>query len=130
MPSGAPLAGDDNGPMSDESQIEIPPAFIALYVEPGRSKPSLGREQIAARYGFCEDLATMLTDTARSRLWELGIAEADVLERIHLGLVGGETGLNPSEAWWVSGRLAELLEWELPASITDTSRPTPRSAGR
>jgi hypothetical protein len=101
--------------MSDESQIEIPPSFIALFVEPGRIKPSASRAEIQQRYEFCEDLASMLTETAQSRLWELGITESDVLARIRGGLLAGEAGVNATEAEWVTRRLAELLGWAIPA---------------
>lgn len=100
--------------MSDDNQIEVPPSFIALFVEPGRIKPNAPRAEIQQRYEFCEDLASMLTDTAQSRLWELGITEADVLARIHGGLLAGEVGVNEAEAQWVLRRLAELLGWESP----------------
>jgi hypothetical protein len=100
--------------MSDESQIEIPPSFIALFVAPGRIKPSASRAEIQQRYEYCEDLATMLTETAQSRLWELGITERDVLERIREGLLAGQAGVNAAEAEWVTRRLAELLGWEGP----------------
>ena len=33
--------------MSDEYQIEIPASFMALYVLPGRQKPSLPRDEFA-----------------------------------------------------------------------------------
>jgi hypothetical protein len=99
---------------SDDNQIEIPPSFIALFVEPGRIKPSASRAEIQQRYEFCEDLASMLTDTAQSRLWELGITEADVLERIGGGLLAGPAGVNAAEAQWVTRRLAELLGWSSP----------------
>ena len=98
--------------MSDENQIVVPPSFIALFVEPGRIKPSAPREHIAERYEFCEDLATMLMDPARSKLWELGVDEADVLERVRRGLLAGDAGVNAAEAQWVTTRLAELLQWQ------------------
>lgn len=100
--------------MSDDNQIELPPSFIALFVEPGRIKPNAPRAEIQQRYEYCEDLANMLTETAQSRLWELGITEADVLARIHGGLLAGEVGVNEAEAQWVLRRLAELLGWESP----------------
>ncbi len=100
--------------MSDDNQIEVPPSFIALFVEPGRIKPNAARAEIQQRYEFCEDFASMLTETAQSRLWELGITEADVLARIHAGLLTGEVGVNAAEAQWVLRRLAELLGWESP----------------
>ena len=98
--------------MSDENQIEVPPSFIALFVPPGRIKPTAPRHEIQQRYEYCEDLANMLTETAQSRLWELGIAERDVLERIHAGLHAGQAGVDEAEAGWVIQRLAELLGWE------------------
>jgi hypothetical protein len=101
--------------MSDEdSQIVIPPAFIALYVPPGRIKPIEPRAFIAERHEFCEDLASTLTETAQLHLWNLGVTEADVLERIHRGLAQmseGDAAVSAVEARWVTGRLAELLGW-------------------
>lgn len=100
--------------MSDESQIVVPQSFVALFVDPGRVKPNASRQHILARYELCEDLATMLMDHAKSNLWELGVAQADVLERVHRGLHDDEAGLEVVEAAWVTRRLAELLEWDCP----------------
>lgn len=102
----------------DEHQVEVPPSFIALFVPPGRIKPTASREHIRERYEFCEDLANMLTETASTRLWEMGIAERDVLERVGDGLREGPIGLSPEESTWVLRRLAELLGWEDPFSGT------------
>ncbi len=98
--------------MSDGNQIIIPPSFIALFVEPGRSKPSATREHIYERYDLCEDLANLLTEQATNKLWELGITEADVLERIHQGLGDVDIGLSAAQAQWVISRLAEILGWQ------------------
>ena len=98
--------------MSDGNQIIIPPSFIALFVEPGRIKPSASREHIYARYDLCEDLANLLTEQATNKLWELGITEEDVLERIHQGLGAVDIGLSPAESQWVICRLAEILGWQ------------------
>ncbi len=100
--------------MSEDSQIVVPPSFIALFIAPGRSRPNAPREEIAARHEHCEDLANLLTEHARTQLWQLGVTEADVLERIHRGLLAGDTALPPAQARWVLCRLAELLEWEQP----------------
>jgi hypothetical protein len=97
--------------MSDENQIEVPPSFIALFVPPGRIKPTAAREHIRQRYEWCEDLAGMFVETAQTKLWELGVTEADVLSRIHAGLVAGAGGVEHHEAQWVTCRLAELLGW-------------------
>jgi len=111
--------------MSDEYQIEIPQSFMALYVEPGRQKPTLTRDALATRYELCEDMAQMLVDTASTLLFSLGITESDVLVRVQRGLVGeigGEVAgeeavVSPAEASWVLSRLAELLNWKpLPAT--------------
>ncbi|CAN1556643.1 hypothetical protein MCEGE14_02439 [Burkholderiaceae bacterium] len=98
--------------MSDGNQIIIPPSFVALFVEPGRSKPSATREHIYERYDLCEDLANLLTEQATNKLWELGITEADVLERIHQGLGDVDIGLSAAQAQWVISRLAEILGWQ------------------
>jgi len=98
--------------MSDDNQIIIPPSFIALFVEAGRTKPNATREHIYERYDLCEDMANLLTEQATNKLWELGITEADVLERIHQGLGDAEIGLSAAEAQWVILRLAEILGWQ------------------
>lgn len=97
--------------MSDESQVFVAPSFIALFIEPGRTKPSATREHIAARHEFCEDLANLLTEHASAKLFELGVTEGDVLERIQRGLSAGDASVSPAEAEWVVRRLAELLGW-------------------
>ncbi len=97
--------------MTPESQFEIPPSFIALYLEPGRLKPHATREVIASRYEFCEDLAVMLTEHAAGVKGDLKVTEEDVLVRIHRGLLAEASGVNPKEAEWVVTRLAELLNW-------------------
>jgi hypothetical protein len=98
--------------MSDDNQTIIPPSFIALFIEPGRTKPSATREHIYARYDLCEDLTNVLTEQATNKLWELGITETDVLERIHQGLGDVDIGLTAVEAQWVILRLAEILGWQ------------------
>jgi hypothetical protein len=100
--------------MSDDNQIEIPPSFIALFVEPGRIRPNATRAGITQRYEFCEALATMLVERAQTLQWQLGITEADVLERLHAGLRGPDAPVPPNEGEWIISRLAELLEWERP----------------
>ncbi|MGE0349698.1 ATPase with chaperone activity [Hydrogenophaga sp.] len=100
--------------MSDEPQIEIPPSFIALYLAPGRQKPGLPRDDLTARYELCEDMAQMLTDTARQMEFSLGITESDVLERCLQGLRMEPVVVSEAESVWVVRRLAELLDWPAP----------------
>lgn len=97
--------------VSEDSQIVVPPSFIALFVPPGSVKPRASRLRIAERYELCEDLAQMLTDTASTKLFQLGVTEADVLERIHRGLLVEGAPVDAQEARWVVTRLAELLGW-------------------
>lgn len=99
-----------------ESQITVPASFIALFIEPGRSRPSATRQQIAQRYDLCEDLANLLTEQASTIKWELGVTEHDVLERVLRGLLAGPAPgvaavVDAREAQWVVTRLAELLGW-------------------
>jgi hypothetical protein len=100
--------------MSDASQIVIPPSFVALFLTPGRTRPQAGREHIAQRYELCEDLASALTEPAKTEQWSSGATEADVLQRMHRGLSADAAGLSSAEAVWVVRRLAELLEWPDP----------------
>jgi hypothetical protein len=95
--------------MSDENQVFLPPSFVALFVPPGRLKPTAPRAEITARYQLCEDLAQMLVETAQTQRWSLGITTADVLARIAAGLPQTGLGLSEAEAGWVMTRLAELL---------------------
>jgi hypothetical protein len=96
----------------DADQTEIPRSFIDLFVKPGAIKPSQPRAAIAQRYELCEDMAQMLTEHARAKLFELGVAEQDVLERVQLGLLAPGSVVTAQEAAWVIRRLAELLEWQ------------------
>lgn len=102
--------------MSEDSQIVVPPAFIALFIPPGRMKPTQAPAHIAARHEFCEDLAQLLMEQAQTLLFSLGVTESDVLQRIHRGLLVDGSGLTTDEAGWVQHRLAELLGWPQPAT--------------
>ena len=101
--------------MTDDYQIDIPPSFLALFTDPGRSKPNAPRDHVAARYELCEDLANLLTQTAQEMQFSLGIDESNVLQRCHQGLAGDASAVDAKEAEWVVCRLAELLNWRLPA---------------
>jgi len=72
---------------------------------------------VAARYELCEDMASMLTETARNNLLSPCIIEDDVLRQCYRGLTGGGAVVTEPEAGWVIYRLAELLEWPEPSSV-------------
>lgn len=97
--------------MDDPNQLELPGSFVALFIDPGRQRPSATRAAITARYEFCEDLANHLVEYARAQHHDLGITEGHVLERVQLGLEQPLSGVNPVEARWVVRRLAELAGW-------------------
>lgn len=100
--------------MDDHSQILIPDSFVALYLSPGRSRPSLPRDELATRYELCEDLAQALVEHARAMLFGQGVSEDEVLLRCHRGLLVEGSVVSTLEATWVVRRLAELLGWECP----------------
>lgn len=97
--------------MDEESQIQVPPSFIALFVEPGRVKPRASRAHITERYEYCEDLAQLLAQRATEIRADLGITGTDVLERMERGLTEPAARVDPAEARWVTTRLAEILGW-------------------
>ena len=76
--------------MSADNQIEIPPSFIALYLTPGRDRPTAPHEEIFARYELCEDMACMLTEHARELAFDEDM-EQRVLRQCHEGLFGGKS---------------------------------------
>lgn len=96
--------------MIDDGQSPVPTSFVELFLDRGRTRPGASRDRIVARHELCEDLAQLLTETARDRLHELHVTEADVLERILSGLEAGDS-VDAREARWVVRRLAELLGW-------------------
>ena len=102
--------------MSEDSQIEVPESFVALYRQPGRTKLRAPRDEIATRYGFCEDLAQALTDHARGIHHGQGVDEGEVLVRCLHGLQTAESGVDAAEALWVVRRLAEQLDWPDPGA--------------
>jgi hypothetical protein len=97
-----------------DSQLVVPPSFVALYLTPGKIKPSAPREEILARYEFCEDLATTLTEHACTKLAALDLTEAQALTMIYRGMLGEEAVVSMAEAQWTVRRLAELLNWAQP----------------
>jgi hypothetical protein len=97
--------------MSDESQIEVPASFRALYVD-ARQRLTLPLRELAARYELCEDLAHQLVERASTVHFSLGVSEDEVLARMHRGLLSPVPMVEPAEAAWVVRRLAELAGWD------------------
>lgn len=108
--------------MDDASQIHIPESFIRLYAPPGRPRPHQLAAQIARRFEVCDELAATLAPRAQELQFQLGITEADVIDKMLetlLALTGGqgsdgqaaEAVLSEVEARWVVGHLAEQLGW-------------------
>ena len=97
--------------MSQDNQIYIPESFMALFVAPGRYKPTASHAEVSARYELCEDMANMLTDTAQTMQFSLGVTEQDVLMQCLRGLQAEASVVSLPESVWVVQRLAELLNW-------------------
>jgi hypothetical protein len=95
--------------MDNDNQIVIPESFIALFVRPGRSKPTEPYDVVLQRYELCEDLACALVEQATTKKWELGVETPDIVQRIGQGLAGGAAGISDPEAEWVCKRLTELM---------------------
>ena len=110
--------------MTQEFQIDIPASFMALYVPPGKIKPTLGQRELAARYELCEDLANLLTEKAANLQFTLGITEELVLAQCEAGLLTEPAVVTPGEARWVVCRLAELLQWPMD-QLLQSSAPKP-----
>ena len=94
----------------DDNQTFVPDSFIALYRD-ARNRLTVPRETIAARYELCEDMAALLTDHCSTVHFRDGVDEAQVLQRVHRGLLAPPTTLAAFEAEWVVRRTAELLGW-------------------
>jgi hypothetical protein len=86
-PGGRPKPADST--MSEGNEIVVPPSFIALFVAPGRIKPSETGDTIAARYEMCEDLAQTLTEQALTKMFQVRVTEDDGLKPVLLGLRTG-----------------------------------------
>jgi hypothetical protein len=108
--------------MSDEYQVFIPPSFHAVHAD-ARGRLQLPLREFRARYELCEDLAQALVERAQALKFDLGVTEADVLQRIGQGLQPPASGLAEAEAGWVLHRLAELLDWPWTEDVPASSSP-------
>jgi hypothetical protein len=94
----------------DGNQLPLPDSFHRLHLD-ARGRLRLPQAELLRRAELCEDLAQQLQDSARHIHFDLGVAEEDVLSRIHAGLTSPQADLQPGEAEWVTARVAELLDW-------------------
>lgn len=106
-----------------ESQIHVPPSFVALYSDARRQRLSIGKAELCERYELCEDLAQALVDTASTQSHGGTVSDEAVLARCHTALVQEGSGLSAAEAGWVTQRLAELLGWVQPELPTAAPAP-------
>ena len=103
--------------MYDENQTFVPESFSALYLD-GRQRLTIAKAELAQRSEFCEDLANLLTEHCSSVHFRDGVDTQQVLERTLRGLCGVESSVSADEARWVARRVAELLSWEWPDSLS------------
>jgi hypothetical protein len=107
------LSGQANDHADDPdnaNQTVVPDSFVALYRD-ARGRLTASREAIATRHELCDDMAAMLTEHCSTIHFRDGIDEAEVLQRVHLGLLAPPATVEPREAEWVVRRSAELLGW-------------------
>ena len=108
----------------DGNQLPLPDSFRQLHLD-GCGRLQLPVAELLQRAELCEDLALQLQDSARHIHFDLGVAEEDVLGRLHAGLATLQAELRPGEAEWVTARVAELLDWldRLPQELLPPTRP-------
>lgn len=103
--------------MSIDNQIEPPQSFMAMYITPARDRINAPQDVVLARYEQCEDMAYILAEQAQTIAFKENLAEREVLERCHQGLLTGEADFNRLESAWVILRLAEMMGWEAPEEL-------------
>lgn len=100
--------------MDDANQIQIPESFLALFASRSGHRLNEPIAHVRERYELCEDLAQMLTEQASVTMFQLGVTEQDVLEKMLTALSQDDSPVPPPQARWVIWRLAELLGWAPP----------------
>ncbi|QHJ01102.1 ATPase with chaperone activity [Xylophilus rhododendri] len=101
----------------DTNQIPIPESFMALYLQRGR--PTLAREALEARLEFCEDLAAQVSELCQTVQFGGNLSESEALRKCLDGLLQPPASVSPAEARWVMCRVAELLQWDVPAWLLE-----------
>jgi hypothetical protein len=100
----------------DDNQTFVPESFIALYRD-ARNRLTATRKTIAERHELCEDMAQMLTEHAGTIHFRDGVDEAEVLRRVHRGLLTPPATVEAADAQWVVRRTAELLGWPVDVEL-------------
>ena len=80
-----------------------------IYTPTGQRRPSVPRPWLEERHDLCEDLAQLLAEKVKEKVWQLGITESDALDRIAMGLTELSLDLSESEQTWVLARTQEVL---------------------
>jgi hypothetical protein len=96
--------------LSEDRQIYVPGSFIALYVPVGQIKPIKPREEIEAKYDYCEDLAQLLLQAMYDKMAELNLPIDIAFSRVSNVLADPNLNLSEVESTWVLSRLNELSE--------------------
>ena len=105
--------------MYEIRQLEIPDAFLALYVRHSRIVES--RTHVEQHYAICDELAHGVAAFCRSLAVDPDLDAGAILQRCHAGLRQTPQVVSPAEADWVTGRSAELLEWAIPTAWIDAA---------
>jgi len=109
--------------MEDPNQTFVSESFMALYTERGR--PTAPRADIEARYEFCDDLASQVSEMCRTVQFSADLSESAALRTCFDGLAQPPLAVTGPESAWVMCRVCELLEWDVPAWLAERA---PRGA--
>lgn len=107
--------------MYEPDQTFIADSFMVLYTANGR--PTGSRQEVAARYDFCEDMAVQVSEICRTLQFNTDVSESTALRNCLDGLLAPPASVSADEATWVMRRVAELLEWHLPLWLLPEARP-------
>lgn len=103
------------------NQLFVSASFQAIYSD-RHGRPTLSHAELCARQTLCEDLAQGLAphcETLAQRRRDASPEE--VLTQVHAGLLQPPSSLPAAEAGWVTRRTAELLQWDDPSFLRDST---------
>lgn len=105
--------------MYEIRQLEVPESFMALYSQNGRAFES--REFVETRFEACDDLACRVGEVCMTLAFKADLDRETILQRCHAGLLQTPESVSSKEAGWVTGRVAEILQWDVPALPADAA---------